>query len=295
MYTLEIKDLAKEYGKKIVLECINLSVAKGQVWAIIGEPKSGKSTLVSLILGLEKPSGGTILRNGTAQLQQNNNGIGALVEPSGFYPYLTVEQNLTVIRDIKKAATDEIVRVLDITGLIPCAARRTDKLSPGMKRRLAMAAALIGMPNILVLDDPFKELDREEQLIIRHVFREERAKETTVIFTCSLPEIAERVCTHTALLCDGKIRNSGKVSDLIRQKDRIVLSTDRVSMLFEELQRSGLILDIEQVDYEIILTPESGVTTADINRFSYEKGHILTKLAVMEANLSSAIIEMGTP
>ena len=162
MTILETNGLTKRYGKLTAVDHVSLSVEKGQVFGFLGPNGSGKTTTIGMLLGIITPSGGNFRmfeRDGSDELHSARRRIGATLETPNFYPYLSGRDNLRVAARIKGVPENRIEEALDVVGL---AGRQKDafrKYSLGMKQRLALAATMLGDPELIILDEPANGLD----------------------------------------------------------------------------------------------------------------------------------------
>lgn len=152
---IRTRNLTKRYGRKIAVDHINLLVKRGQVYAFLGENGAGKTTTIRLLLGLQHPNEGDVelfglpLHKYRLEILRR---VGSLIEFPSFYGHLTGRENLEVIRRLRNLSSNEIDRVLEIVRLQDAANLRVAHYSQGMKQRLAIAIALMGNPDLVILD-----------------------------------------------------------------------------------------------------------------------------------------------
>ena len=172
---LETRDLTKTYRQSNALDHINLNLEKGKIYGFIGQNGAGKTTLLRLITGLAFPSGGTLSlwgRSTTAQLQEQRKRIGCMIETPALFPCMTAAQNLELQR-IQRGIPDQsvIARSLQMAGLPDTGNKSVRNFSLGMRQRLGIAAALLNMPEFLILDEPINGLDPAGIVEIRNLLR----------------------------------------------------------------------------------------------------------------------------
>jgi len=209
---IQIQNVTKRFGKKIILNDLNLDIPFGEVTGIIGASGSGKTTLLNLLIGFMKPDKGTIFFQSRDIFKDMKNvstifGFGA--QACSFYFDLSVEENLIYFgklyglksKDIKKRIP-ELLELIELKD-----ARRTlgKQLSTGMKRRLDIACALIHEPKVLILDEPTEELDPILRKGLINTIRRIRNSGKTVIVTSHLLNEIERLCDDVAILNEGRI------------------------------------------------------------------------------------------
>ena len=166
---IETKNLSKNYGRFTALDKVDVTVHRGDIYGLIGDNGAGKTTLLKLLTGQIFPGGGELCML-AAHHQKELEGVrrrtGALIEDSGFYPQLTVEQNIEYYRLQKGVpGRGQVGKVLALVGLADKRKKRCRDLSMGMKQRLGLAIALIGEPELLILDEPINGLDPSLSLI----------------------------------------------------------------------------------------------------------------------------------
>ena len=241
---LRTEGLTKRYGRRTVVEGLNLEVRRGDVFGLLGPNGSGKTTTLRMLLGLVRPSSGRIAvfgRDATrpAQLREAARRIGALVEQPAFYPYLGGEENLTgiaILSGLPRGSATR-ARIRDALAQVGLAARGRDAYrtySLGMKQRLGIAAALLTDPELLVLDEPTNGLDPAGMVDVRElVERLARAGKTIVLASHLLREV-QHLCSRVAILKDGRLLAQGPVSDLATGAEAIEIGFARP----EELPRA---------------------------------------------------------
>ena len=160
---IETKDLCKMYGNHTVVDHLNLCVPKGCVYGFIGPNGAGKSTSMKMLLGLVHPTSGSVRLMGQEMTEQNRIRLlrhtGSLIESPSGYLHLTAQENLQIIADLKDVKHTEIAHVLDVVHLTQDKDKKVGQYSLGMKQRLGIAMALLGNPEILILDEPTNGLD----------------------------------------------------------------------------------------------------------------------------------------
>lgn len=290
---LELHQLTKHYGRIKAVNNLSLEVEKGQVYGILGPNGSGKTTTLSVILGVIIPQSGTFSWFGNS----NGNGgwkrkIGSLIEIPNFYPYLSTGNNLKIIARIKSVPDDDIDRVLSITNLHQRKHSAYNTLSLGMKQRLALAAVLLGDPEVMVLDEPTNGLDPGGIAEVRTIIEQEAEKGRTVILASHILAEVEKVCTHVAVLKEGELLASGKVSELIGAEQVFMISAPDAAGLEEPLVRSGIVKSIEKKGDELFLTCPPSVTAAQLNRFAFDNGVVLEKLIPVRKSLEAQFLEL---
>lgn len=206
-YVLEVNDLCKKYKETMAVNHVNMKIKKGDIYGFIGRNGSGKSTTLKLISGHIFPTSGEIKLFGEERNNFTNKRIGALIENAGLYPNLSAFDNM----DIKATGMglkdkSKINEILELVKLDPKSKKIVKKFSLGMKQRLGIALALLGNPDLLILDEPINGLDPEGIREIREVIQylNENKKMTIIISSHILGELS-KVSTRYGIIRDGSI------------------------------------------------------------------------------------------
>ncbi len=232
MVAIRTHDLTKRYGDVVALDGLDLTVREGEVFGFLGPNGAGKSTAINILLGLLQPTsgGGTVLGHDIVTESRKLRGrIGILPEGYSVYERLTAREHLEYAIAAKDAADDPDV-LLDRTGLEPEARDRpAGNYSKGMRQRLSLAVALVGDPELLVLDEPSSGLDPAGMADMRRLVREEAERGTTVFFSSHiLPEV-EAICDRVGILRDGHLATVDTVDGLrqtLRAESTVSLTLD---------------------------------------------------------------------
>jgi ABC-2 type transport system ATP-binding protein len=258
---LVVRGLRKEYGDGFVaVSTLDLTVERGQVLGLLGPNGAGKTTTLRVLMGLTQPSAGEIyvfghrLSPGSPVLSR----LGALVEGPGFLPHLSGRENLTLYwrstgRPPEDARMDE---ALDIAGLGGAIDRRVKTYSHGMRQRLAIAQAMLGLPELLVLDEPTDGLDPPQIAEMRRVLRRYAIDGRAVLVSSHLLAEVEQTCTHVVVMHQGQKVADGPVDDIVGDSPSVqfdVDDPDRALALLDDLRGirsaardgAGLVVDID--------------------------------------------------
>ncbi|ACA54407.1 ABC transporter ATP-binding protein [Clostridium botulinum] len=216
-----VSDVSKSFGKKLVLNNINLNINKGQIYGLIGPSGSGKTTLVKMIVGMEAPDKGTIkvLNKDVPNLELLQN-IGYMAQSDALYTELTAQENLKFYASLfklnKRAMKNRISYVVNMVNLNNDLSKKVSTYSGGMKRRLSLAIALIQNPEILILDEPTVGIDPELRLNIwNELLRLKNEENKTIIVTTHVMDEAKK-CDFLAMVRDGVILADGTPSELMQ-------------------------------------------------------------------------------
>ena len=201
---LQLDQLSKHYGKLKAVDQLSISIKKGNIYGLLGPNGSGKSTTLGMILNVINPTSGSFQwYEGTHTTHQALKKIGAIIERPNFYPYMTALQNLTLICKIKQCSTENIQEKLELVGLWDRRHSKFKTYSLGMKQRLAIAAALVNNPELLILDEPTNGLDPEGIHQIRKLIFKIAEGGTTILLASHLLDEVEKVCNQVIVLKNG--------------------------------------------------------------------------------------------
>jgi ABC-2 type transport system ATP-binding protein len=223
---IEIKELKKVFNKTIAVDNLNFKIQKGKIIGLLGPNGCGKSTTIGMMLGLIKPTSGSVIINNK---NIENNRTSLLEKMNFISPYvelpkkLTVEENLNVYARLYgvKNLKEKIDNLIEKLNLIEFKSRKTGELSSGQKNRVSLAKALINDPEILLLDEPTASLDPDVGDYIRSFIEDFSSnKGTTILLASHNMNEVERLCHEVMMMKDGKIIDRGKISDLINKHGR---------------------------------------------------------------------------
>jgi ABC-2 type transport system ATP-binding protein len=207
--------LTKRYGDRLAVDDVNLTVRRGEVYGFLGPNGAGKTTTLRMLLGLIRPSRGTATVLGHQPGDPAATGrIGALIEGPGFYPYLSGRDNLRVLARYRGLALDEVERALARVDLTDRGADRFRSYSHAMKQRLGVAAALLGRPDLLVLDEPTNGLDPAGRHDMRQLVSRLADDGQTVLFSSHLLDEVQDLCDRVAVMSRGRLLTESTVADL---------------------------------------------------------------------------------
>ena len=223
---IEINNLYKQYRNTLAVKNINFKINKGAIIGLLGPNGCGKSTTIGMMLGLIKPTSGTVVING----QNIENNRTSLLEKMNFIsPYVELPKKLTVEENLKvygrlygvKNLKDKIYNLMKKLNLTQFITRKTGELSSGQKNRVSLAKALINDPEILLLDEPTASLDPDVGDYIRKIIEDFAAnKGTTILLASHNMNEVERLCDEVMMMKNGEIIDKGKSIDLIDKHGR---------------------------------------------------------------------------
>jgi ABC-2 type transport system ATP-binding protein len=267
-------------------------VPEGSVFGILGPNGSGKTTLLGTVLDVLLANGGTYSWFGGMENSAARRQIGALLETPNFYHYLSAFNNLEINAAIKQRGAEDRLRVLKQVGLLERKDSKFQTFSLGMKQRLAIGAALLGSPKVLVLDEPTNGLDPAGIAEIRELIKTLNKEGITIIIASHLLDEIEKVCTHVAILKMGSLLLHGPVDEVLRSEDMIEVKASDMVALEAVLKMMTGISKIRLYDDTLQLTVDTEVHTAQINEFCAGKGIVLSHLVMRKKSLEAKFMEL---
>jgi len=291
---LSLNGITKFYGSVQALKEVSFEVPEGSVFGILGPNGSGKTTLLSIILDVLKANKGNFLWFGHAGSPEQRKKIGSLLETPNFYHYLSADNNLKITQSISGRGTDaDIDDVLKKVRLFDRRKSRFSTFSLGMKQRLAIAAALLGDPKVLVLDEPTNGLDPVGIAEIRQLIIELRNSGHTIIMASHLLDEVEKVCTHAAILRTGTLLTTGAVEEILVDDDVVELSAADLNALADTLQQLNKNVTVDNKLNVVHITFPKGTARLDeINRFCFQNGITVNHLILKKKRLEARFFEL---
>ncbi len=289
---LNIHNLSKQYGRIRAVDELNFTVDRGSVFGILAPNGSGKTTTLGIITDIIRPKSGTYQWFGQPPAKESRKKIGAIIEEPLFYPYLSGLNNLKLIAEIKGIPHRDINRVLKIVDLFNRRKDRFKTYSLGMKQRLAIAAALLGQPEVLILDEPTNGLDPQGIAEIRNLIKEIASDGITIIMASHLLDEVQKICSHVVVLRNGRSLFLGKVDEVHESETIIELASENHAQLQEILQKHPKVIRIRKEADKIIAQVEKGTTTAEINQFLIKQNVVLSYLNMQKKSLEKQFLEL---
>ncbi|MGL5810006.1 MAG: ATP-binding cassette domain-containing protein [Nocardioides sp.] len=208
--------LTKTYGDRIAVSDMTFTAPPGKVTGFLGPNGAGKTTTFRMILGLARPTSGTSMIAGRAyaDLERPRQDVGAVLEASGFHPSRTGRNHLRVLAAAAGFTPDRVEEVLALVGLIAAADKRVGRYSMGMRQRLALAAALLGDPGVLILDEPTNGLDPQGVAWLRGLLRTLADEGRTVLVSSHLLAEVAQIVDHFIIIRDGRVVHQGDTGSL---------------------------------------------------------------------------------
>ena len=218
MASIEVQGLTKRFGAVLAVDDLSFTVQQGTVTGFLGPNGAGKTTTLRMLLGLVRPSGGRALVNGSPyhDLPDPMRTVGAVLESSGFHPARSARNHLRTIAAVDDIGDDRVDEVLDLVGLSADADRHVGGYSMGMRQRLELARALLGDPQILILDEPANGLDPQGIAWLRGFLRWLAAQDRVVLISSHLLAEAAQTVDDVIVLNHGRMAGHGPLDELRR-------------------------------------------------------------------------------
>ena len=291
---LTTQSLTKRYGRRSAVDGLNLEVPAGVVAGFIGPNGAGKTTTMAMLLGLVSPTSGdgSVLGASLHEPASYLDRVGALIETPAFWPGLTGVQNLRVLATLGGHDSGRIPEVLAVVGLESRGGDRFGDYSLGMKQRLGIASALLGDPELLVLDEPTNGLDPAGINEIRQLILELGDKKRTVLVSSHILSELEHVCDWLIVIDDGSLLYEGHADDFLGRVPTVVALApehgDDLDRLAALVRADGH--DPRPEDGELIVPVdehEARALAAALNRAAVARGIVLAELHVRRPSLES--------
>lgn len=289
---LTTQDLSKRYGRVLALRNLSISIEKGSIFGLLGPNGSGKTTTLGIILDIVQADSGSFELFENIPTPESRKRMGSILETPNFYNYLSAERNLKIVADIKGITYSDIDRVLKFVNLYD---RKHDKFayySLGMKQRLSIASALLGKPEVLMLDEPTNGLDPRGISEVRELIKKVSDAGITVILASHMLDEVEKVCTHVAIIKEGELLAQGKVSDILKQENIIEIKSEDMVKLREALERYTLVKDIKTEGDMFIVKLSDNAKSDEINKYLFTENIVTTQFAVKKKSLEKQFLEI---
>ncbi|MDI9833452.1 ATP-binding cassette domain-containing protein [Streptomyces sp. KAU_LT] len=292
MTSIEVQALTKEYGGRRAVDDLTFTVLPGRVTGFLGPNGAGKSTTLRLVLGLDRPTSGTATVGGRpyATLKEPLRTVGALLDAGAAHGSRTGRDHLRVLAASNRIPASRADEVLARTGLTSVARRRVRTYSLGMRQRLGIAAALLGDPEVVLLDEPSNGLDPEGIIWIRALLRRLAEEGRTVLVSSHLMNETATFADHLVVLGRGRLLADTPIRDFItaRVEPRVRVRTSDAEALESLLARHGLDADRHEDGHWTV----RHARVDDVGRLASQAGVPLLELAAEEGTLEQAYLDL---
>jgi ABC-2 type transport system ATP-binding protein len=277
---IAVEELTKRYGTVTAVDNLSFAVRAGAVTGFLGPNGAGKTTALKSIVGLARPTTGHALINGSpaAAVAADPHLLGVYIEPCGAHPGRSARDHLRSLAALAGLPRGRVDEVLDAVGLEHAAGRRVGTYSTGMRQRLGLAAALLGDPQILVLDEPLNGLDPQGIRWVRTLLRRQAAAGRTVLLSSHVLSEAGQTVDDVVVIDKGRLVRQGPIEDLLRlgADDGVLVSTPSRERLATAVQRAGGRVELTEGRGRLLI---EGLDAAQVGELAHDERVVLHELA----------------
>ncbi len=289
---VETDGLCKRYGNKLAVDNMSVHIKRGDIYGLIGKNGAGKTSLMKLLLGLTSPDSGRISLFGCDNLRAGRRRIGSLIEAPAMFKNETAFENMKRFSIISGGASNkEILDILNLVGLEKVGSKKAGSFSLGMKQRLGIAIALLGNPELLILDEPINGLDPAGIKEIRDTIVDLNKRGVTFLISSHLLDELGKIAVSYGIVNNGRIVEEITSKELERRCGKsIVIITDDGALAEAALQKTFPHLNMETVGNKITITSEVE-DSSELNRVLIGAGARVYELKKESVGLEDFFIE----
>jgi ABC-2 type transport system ATP-binding protein len=289
---IQVDNLRQVFGDKVAVDDLSFTVAPGSVTGLLGPNGAGKSTAMRMIVGLDRPVRGTVLVNGgNFQASQHPlSDLGALLDPTALHPGRPGRTHLQALAATNGIPSARVAEVLALTGMTDAAARRVGTYSLGMRQRIGIAAALLGDPQTLVLDEPVNGLDPDGVHWVRELMKSLAAAGRTVLVSSHLMSEMALTADHLLVMGRGRLITQGPVSEVIARTTQsdVLVRSPQAAALVDALPSIGATARPD-TDGALLVT---NATAAQIGELAASRAIPLHELTPQQGSLEDAFLAL---
>lgn len=290
---IQVRELTKRYGSTVAVDSLTFTVEPGLITGFLGPNGAGKSTTMRLVLGLDRPDAGTARVRGRPYraLRYPLFEVGALLEARSTHPGRTAVNHLRWLAQTHGIGRARVDQVLAQAGLSAVAGQRVGGFSLGMSQRLGVAAALLGDPPVLMLDEPMNGLDPEGMAWIRRLLRDLAADGRTVLVSSHLMSEMQQLADHLIVIGRGRLVADTTVAKLVATAGgRVRVRTPQSGRLAELLRDKGAEVEPDLDGHDALVV--AGLAAAEIGELAAARGISTHELSPLEASLEATFLEL---
>ena len=287
---ITVEGLTKRYGELTAVDDLSFSVRRGAVTGFLGPNGAGKTTALKAIVGIARPTAGRALIHGMPVEAAHADArlLGVYIEPTGAHPGRSAHNHLRSLAALAGLPADRVDEVLDLVGLAEAARRRVGTYSTGMRQRLGLAAALLGDPATLVLDEPLNGLDPQGIRWLRTFLRERAAAGGTVLLSSHVLAEAAQTVDDVVVIHHGRLVFEGAIGELTRLGgSRVAVGTPNPERLAAAVRRAGGRVQLEGTRVLI-----EGMDAAQVGELAHRERVSLHELASDDASLEQVFFSL---
>jgi ABC-2 type transport system ATP-binding protein len=299
-YALEVHNLTKKIGKKLIVENVTFQIEKGEIFGLLGPNGAGKTTIIRMIVHLINRTEGKVVINGhdlDESFKEAMGEIGAIVENPEFYKYMSGMKNLKhymrmATKDVSAARLDEVIRLV---GLEQAIHQKVRTYSLGMRQRLGVAQALLHSPSILILDEPTNGLDPQGIREFRDYLRLLVNQGISVLVSSHLLSEMELMCDRFAIIEKGKLTHISQMKETVdvgsQTKQHVMFEVDNTEQAFNLLVNQNL-GEEKKVEAGFVYASMDRVTVAKANQLFVSNGLQVYEISYLKASLEDRFLEI---
>lgn len=289
---LKTTNLTKRFGEKIAVNQVNMTIRRGDIYGFIGKNGAGKTSTMKLLLGLSYPDSGEIELFGGKSLDESRKKIGSLIEAPGLYKNCTAYENMKRFAILSGGTDSEIKELLKLVGLDKTGDKRAGDFSLGMRQRLGIAIALLGNPNLLILDEPINGLDPEGIKEIRDIILKlNREREVTFLISSHLLDELAKIVTRYGII------NSGKLIEEIDADDLNARCQSGLKIVVDNPEKAQALVKIQLPETDFNVTDNTLMLfsnyekAGELNTALVQNGIKVSELAIVHGGFEEYFIE----
>ena len=288
---IAVEGLTKRYGDVTAVDDLSFTVRPGAVTGFLGPNGAGKTTALKAIVGLSRPTAGGALIKGTPidAVQPDVGTLGVYIEPSGAHPGRSGRDHLRSLAALAGLRRSRVDEVLAIVGLEQAAGRRVGKYSMGMRQRLGLGSALLGDPEILVLDEPLNGLDPLGIRWLRTFLRERAASGGTVLLSSHVLTEAAQTVDDVVVINRGRLVRQGPIDELGSLGGGVLVSTPTRQRLATAVQRAGGRAEYQNGDGRLLI---EGMDAAQVGELAHAERVVVYELASLGGSLEDVFFRL---
>jgi ABC-2 type transport system ATP-binding protein len=289
---IEVENLTKRYGRVTAVDDLSFTVRRGAVTGFLGPNGAGKTTALKAIVGIARPTAGRLLMNGMPidSIAPHAGELGVNIEPCGAHPGRSARDHLRALAALAGLPRGRVEEVLAIVGLEQAARRRVGKYSMGMRQRLGLASALLGDPEILVLDEPLNGLDPQGIRWVRTLLRERAAAGRTVLLSSHVLTEAAQTVDDVVVIHKGRLVRQGSIAELERLgRGGVLVSTPARERLAAAVTLAGGRAQLEEGSGRLLI---DGMDAAQVGELAHDERVVLHELSPRGSSLEDVFFNL---
>lgn len=289
---LSINNISKSYGRIKALDKLNLTIERGNIFGILGPNGSGKTTTLGIILSILKSDSGSFEWFGGKYGENPRKEIGAILETPNFYPYKSGIENLKIVAKIKQIKKFDFDKVMQLVNLDKRKNSKFSTYSLGMKQRLAIAATMIGDPQVVIFDEPTNGLDPQGIAEVRNILKRVSESGKSVIMASHILDEVEKICSHVAIIKQGKLLTTGLVGELLSDDYLIEINTYNQEIINSFINDCEYIKNATKSGKNWICSVDKSIPSELISKKAFEKGVLFSHFVIKKQSLEEEFLSI---